>query len=802
MSTDNTVELLPCKPIEDAAWDDTATDPPETDAPAVPCCVTDDSGTPVAMQRGHKAYGLVFGGCEDACYSSLTDWVCVTDLIGGKLYLHCCRHAGKLYLKASERRDISTGAEPADTAAAEDGDDADGHRVAVVGEAGMPGRDVCRPLDVGLLPCPIDQRESLLKTSGGAWRADVFWETLATFPWFPGGAFVKIEGTMLYAHHLCTLWLVIVDGSLVFYSTDNALFDRESGNAELRGEAWSYSYYGMTYGVASDGSSDSAQYEDWRAALLPWQADKTTPYDPDFAEFELFPGSVESRGSGGETGEDGLPATRPKMPHAPAMICPRKHYSDHFGPLGYIVSDVAAYNQYNSAEETPWGCLGVGSMEDVVDAWLLGKPTLIYALPGSPGQELEQSHVNEFYAYDPAWVEGKGTLIPRWAQHPAWAPVCEFVKLFGVTFRGTYATHYLCVAAAEYQGVTLTASACQPYGWPADTPIDQDPPPDVGPGGGGGSGGSDPNPPPDPPPDPTPSPSPEPGPEDEDGNTIWPYGYYYRAGNGVRVTARRTSDRSTIAYDFEIAATVSVSGAQGIDYTVSLTASTTNSTGTYDAPELNASGLTMYYGVSGSSASITVSWLSSYQGGDTLAKSCTVSATMRTTAQYHVDLGTAYASSESLLAGGNMLAVNYAGEIRRNGTITYTGADGKQHNKYVRRAYKLYTVTLKQGTIKEVASTQAIERAPMSGTISPQVITGSSDGIDGPTVTAAAPTVTKTTTSPYTSGNALTGPFQASVVITYSGGTASFPVSGSGSWNIGNRSGSISGTFKFTTAQS
>lgn len=343
-------------------------------------------------------------------------------------------------------------------------------------------------------------------------------------------------------------------------------------------------------------------------------------------------------------------------------------------------------------------------------------------------------------------------------------------------------------------------------------PVMKDDPP------GGGGGGGEPTPGPDPEPDPDPDPEPEPVPDpipdpwepdpddpddpDDDKHEVTdPDGYYYEgSGNyGIIVDCFKvTLPNGMIGYRFTVGCNdTSVEVTETVRGVGSLTVSTANSTGTYDWPEANESGLTMYYGVTGGGA-VTVTWMSSYQGEDDLPKSAeaTVIVPFEFSAWPFIfsQFGADSENGPSAYAG-NILTFDYSRTRTVRATVkvrdTFTGRI--KNVRHVRK-FKCYTISLRKGVVREITRNRALAALQYQATVSPAEVRGECSNIDPPIVTAGA-VVLRPDKQPagvmYT-----TGPMTFTVRVFGQSGDAAVPVSGGAGWNRGKESGSIDGEFK------
>lgn len=312
------------------------------------------------------------------------------------------------------------------------------------------------------------------------------------------------------------------------------------------------------------------------------------------------------------------------------------------------------------------------------------------------------------------------------------------------------------------------------------------------PGGGGGGGGDDPW---------------EPDDDDDDDDdkkrkrVTDPDGYYYTAASPLVSTYARATLSGRMGYRFTISSrdfdcivneTVRAIG--------TLTVSTANSSGTYDWEAGNAHGLTMFYGVEAQGAAVTVLWRSSFQGGDTLAKTAeaTVVLTADITANAWIDDNFVADSEHAPTAyKGNILSFTPDGSTTRRGAVWVVDPlTGKRVRVLKKRTFERYRVGLRLGVLREIARNKARAALPLLCTVQPPTVTGSCSNIDPPVVSAGA-VVLRAETLPVGETQA-TGPLQPTFAASYEGSSTTVSVRGGAAWNGGRESGSISGGFTIT----
>ncbi|MDO4818057.1 MAG: hypothetical protein Q3986_06490 [Akkermansia sp.] len=272
-----------------------------------------------------------------------------------------------------------------------------------------------------------------------------------------------------------------------------------------------------------------------------------------------------------------------------------------------------------------------------------------------------------------------------------------------------------------------------------------------------------------------------------------PGGYWYEGGHGIGVMAHKRKGGSVLAYDFECWATAELVATLELYYNMRLGVTTSNSIGRYDWPEYGAYNLQMYYGVTGGSAGIGVSWRSSFWGADQLPKS----------AQVERGLPVVTGSCAPLLDGefwldsehgpgnlGNIILARVVGTVRRRGVVweqdPLTGQRVKVEHV---REFKRVKLDLNERKLLEIARNKIIQYAPTEGAARPESVTGVCSDIDPPVVRVSA--VQVTCTNQPSGETEVTGPLQVSWGLEYTEGMANIPVTGSGDWNWNTEHGEI-----------
>lgn len=309
---------------------------------------------------------------------------------------------------------------------------------------------------------------------------------------------------------------------------------------------------------------------------------------------------------------------------------------------------------------------------------------------------------------------------------------------------------------------------------------------------------------PDPGPDPIPDPEPEPDPDDPDPHPIpTADGYYYTGVKPVDIYPTRRQFGTTPGYLFNLSVgDVDLIAEEDLFYRAAVTVSTENSGSSYDWPEGNAYGLTMYYGVTAEGGRVTVQWKSSYQGGDNLAKSAVATVnlgTMHATASVwfedNFNLDSEHAPATY---GSNILSFTPDGTMKRQHAVWVIDPfTGKRKRVIKERTYKKYKVALTLGVLKEIMKNKLRANAPMTAEIAPAAVTGSCTNVNAPTVTAGAVALTVT---PAPAGvTDATGPLVPTFGLAYED-TLTMPVrvTGAASWNQGKEHGEIDGSITVT----
>lgn len=314
----------------------------------------------------------------------------------------------------------------------------------------------------------------------------------------------------------------------------------------------------------------------------------------------------------------------------------------------------------------------------------------------------------------------------------------------------------------------------------------------------------EPPPPPGPGPDPIPDPDPEPDPDDPDPHPVPAAdGYYYTGVKPVDIHPTRGQFGTTPGYLFNLSVgEVTLIAEEDLFYRAAVTVSTENSGSSYDWPEGNAYGLTMYYGVTAEGGRVTVRWQSSFPGGDSLAKSAVATVNMGT---MHATASVFFEDNFNLDSehapatyGSNILSFTPDGTMKRRHTVWVTDPfTGKKVRVIKERTYKKYKVALTLGVLKEIMKNKLRANAPMTAEVQPRTVTGSCTNVNAPTVTAGAVALTVT---PAPAGvTDATGPLVPTFGLAYED-TLTMPVrvTGGASWNQGKEHGEIDGSLVLT----
>lgn len=656
-------------------------------------------------------------------------------------------------------------------------EDTDSTGTPISGAADMPERWRNGQPVLPFTPVPQDMRDQMLKNDSGQWRRLV-WEPVGLFDVAPSK---NVQG---YNFDRFTLWMIVEHPFIAFYTTKTPLTGAtQQDGAPAR---WPFSYYGAlnrgnqteTYQQGDNDGGFTVGFFDayssgYRLAPLPWQQanggeleaeDSFTPFDGvQQGQFYTLP---------------------------PGWPCGR------YLATAFDYRVAADLTKAYRGEDAHYDFEHIGkerAKQAIVDT-IRTAATHSYSIDPALMEELGRS-----------WPDGvqEGTL---WQTDPP-----EFQTVFSLHLDETTERwpHWLAVMACHAPTALLTASSCAWYndfrpagGWPSGSYDPSNPPPsedendpeDKPPSGTESDGGYIPDRPDDDDEDDQETDA------DKDGVQELPVGYYYEAGNGVQIKREWNAltnqanhlDRPpgwihTIHID-DIAASGSVI------YEIALTVRTANDTKTY---QYGGQPRNMYYGVSASASEITVTWKSSYQGSDNLAKE--TAALQKTPSNFtaSVTFADTIATSETPpdFCGTFLIATKTRSFTKRG---TYKAWDKfRQRWKLQRysRRFDVYRLSVRGDVEKFVEACAASNAPARNGTCSPASIKGISPGLDGPTVTAAGVNAV----AEKSSVAQLIGQFSASIIAEYEPCSVSFSLKAASgnSWNTdsGRDTGSISGSF-------
>lgn len=698
---------------------------------------------------GAFALPLAFGAEDDPDRALVEEWVQVDDF-GGYENVFAGVACGKMFLRFGGSESGNSAFCAATTERGLNGG-------SVVAEGAPGGGHARRPgtPDLGFLPCPMSGRGALL-CPGGRWRTDLSWDFMASVTLLRSPAGHWQGGSLWYNADCVTLWVVVVGNFVCFYSTKTDLKDRRGGTCE-------FSYYlnlmtgrsAPEYTVDDYTSWARRVGRDWLEADLPWMQDgasgATADTDPD------CPGEISTRF--GMASMDSQTAYHSSC-CMPQLICPRYHTAQLWWPgFRYFDLDIAH------------------RLEDL----------------------------NTFFCYTPDLIEANGIAHPIGLAEEGmgWtSPDCtDFVVIASSNLPGAAWSTQLKLYAAHVGGRVLTASVCMQMDveWPQGEEDDEEEGYTEDDGGGGGGGGGD-----------DPQDDDHLDPEKPTGEVTLPVGYIYEAGTDISVTRRQAMHNGAPGYEFDIGSAATPTATMQVIYDITLNVTTHNSQGTYDWPRVGAYGLTMFYGVSGSGAAVSVTWRSSYQGADRLPKACrpmVATQAETATATAHFEDGFCASSEDAPGAyASNILSYTYLGDITKRGVMrVFDPAIGRKRAMRWVRTYHRYRVSLLTNKLRQIMQQMLAANSPATGAVlSPATLAGSSDGIDGPDVAAAIATVTLRAPGLTAGMDAeITGPLVPRVAGGFPQGQALVHVSGSGDWNANSSGGhdchgEISGAFVVT----
>ena len=713
------------------------------------------NGNPDQPNGAVWPWRIFLGAEDDPNRAKVYKWEQVDDL-GGIADLWAGVYNGTIYLAAGD--------EPA--AATDDNSDATGVPISdAPSEASVwhNGQPV-----LPFTPLAQNAREEMLKNKDGQWRR-LIWEPIAIFDIAPSKKVVQDDGTLNVTRY--TLWMVVERPFIAFYTTSAPIQgETQQDGAPAR---WPFSYYAARNRIGEpttyqpgdkDGGLTTGFYSElshgYRLAPLPWQngdgelesEDSFTPYDGAHeGQFYALP---------------------------PAWPCPRL-----LTTMFDACIDEALINAYQGEGEH-WEYKPITkerARQAIIDT-TVNMATVHRSVDPALFEELGR----EFSDGAATWSE--------WQNDPPPYFVVFSLHLDGESDRWP---HWLAVMACHAPTALLTASACAWYndfsttgGTPSD-PDDSTPPTEDE--ETTNSDDDEGNPENDPPTE-----------EDADPNEILTLspGIYYEAGAGVQIA--RAWVPTMPGWNFTIHID-DVPASGSVQYNTSLSVSTTNDPGTYDYPEYGYYGLSMFYGVTASGSTITVSWQSSALGSDSQPKTATAAVTTVSNFTAAVEFYDLTATSNTPPNfGGNITSATLTRSFTKRGTMKRwnSAAQRWQITRFQRR-FDVYKISAQTSNIARYAAAYAVNNAPArTGTVSPATVQGQSDDLTGPTVTAetANATATQNATLP-----PFFGDWNATLLVDYEPCTASYIVEGDAYWNsinnVPTKFGSISDTFTVTIPQ-
>lgn len=398
----------------------------------------DTGGNP---PRGPLSWGASGEAPADA------DWQLVTDLGGLTGYLWAAYAEGKLYLHLGETTPAGSGEQGA------------GDGSGYIGECGEDelAYGVGRGVSPALYILPMDERENLLKTPGGAWRADLAWDILAC-------AYYRTSNTPgqygAYPFEYLTVWVVTAGNMLAFYATTSTT-TQERNWAAFGSVTRCYGY-----NPKDEEAGISAGYQETLGevvtlvigatsvlvplagiAPLPWQnGGGTAVFDGDEEADEVNMGTmntaiVDDNGA--------FPVGQAsQVPDGGIYFCPRLHV---------MAAKAPAY--------VPHPSFNVSEIQDI----LYGGPEMFgqygeyYGMPDGPGTVVVPAFNMLF---DPWQVEGLGLYSRNnynfaRVDAPDYLPpvATDWQRVAAATLQGPAGPVYVDIAGASTDGCMLTASA-------------------------------------------------------------------------------------------------------------------------------------------------------------------------------------------------------------------------------------------------------------------------------------------------------------------------------------------------------
>lgn len=734
----------------------------------------------VFRQGGQPCVAPVAWGAEDdADYGNVTGWVVVTDLAGSKDgdgaalegRLLAAYWGGRIWLKLQ-----AGGAEDdaPESAGPEEISHPDGSaHVGACGDEGLAAAAPLRPVYPPFYICPMQERESYLKTTGGQWRADVDWEVLANYSYVEHKKWIlydsNADAVVFASDRLTTIWMIPVGNVICFYTTS---CDRYAGNhydsplnefaARMR-----YSAFGRPYTHAS---AVGPFYPFW-CAPLPWEMEGAAPYElPAGGSLCAAGGCLGTEGAAGRAMEDGWVSGAPAALAPGLYVCPRYHASSYLGIWWPLAGNVVLAFVPASAKEAT----GYGTWLEACEHYIKDDINTTWWFENG----------ND-YLFDPWAVEAQG-LEPGFdnAGHftrsdwPAAAISDGYKRLAGISLSIGNSGHtlHLCISGAETADALLTSSLFATEMGNRD--MDDGASPDAGArdpsGGGGGGAGSE---------------------WEDDGDGGSPLGgyYYVSGGGGVSVASSRHISADDVTYTFAITVSGTFSASQSLSWEVQVSLETENGGSyTYKGEDVD-----MYYGFSSETAgtSVTLNYKASYTYSDDDPKTCTCTVTLAATASLTASFpGSASLTSDDSPPGGSLFSIAPTGKSR------YVQLKNGQRKKFA-----VYSISLDTNALQQMMKGKAIAQAPHGATVTPGSISGSGGNTSAPSVSAS---IDKTTlkTQGGSAGGA-SGFLSPTIRAIYNQASATISVSGSGSWHYDNgtdeegnpiteaTSGSISGSF-------
>lgn len=714
--------------IAAAAWDaegETWAVQADRTGEAAPMFTVGADGLPDTTAGG-GAVGAPLEWGEHEHAAAVQGWQTVTDLDGqgGSVIPGCLQAAywqGRLWLRLL----TTAAAEAADTTAditpAPQGEDGGG----CIGTASADGfgtEGASRPTPPALYICPQEARAGFL-CPGGAWRTDIHWEVLANYSYTPSA---ELPGWDIRV----TLWVIPVGNVLCFYTTASPRWNKDDTRAAAALRA-PHSAFGQLYPQEAPWAEVPGVYP-FAAARLPWQTEGAATLPPEAAETRPLPHGT--LGQVGTAGDDELPADNPAGWVPRPWFCPRWHMDNNSG----MAWEWTFWSGYSSGTRPKAAEFFAARKTKGWEDWCSQAVTAESCMytEGSAMYETAQAD----YRFDPWLVEGAGMGFEGFTAGmyacgaDLWPPVAtDYVVTARAELQAPLGKLYLVLAGAAADGTLLTASAfAEPYDWtydPDNPPTPPDPPPWVPPT----------PPPPEPPPIPPP-PTPPPTPEDED--MYLPEGRYYIGTRGISVTPHRHFVRNAAGetvnmfYTFDITGTETVTTSVRLFYTMLADLTTANSGvwenahGGYPDPDgsylYHGRRVQMYHGFTAAeypdTQPVEVLWASSFQHADPAQKT----AVATVTASGNADVAAlwedaAFADSETPISS-NILSVRDTGRW-------LGGKKGIRIAPHLYRRYRIYSLTLRRGTLQSIMKQQAADRYAAQFTADPQQVeaTGNSN---------------------------------------------------------------------------